>query len=417
MKTSEVRKFIAESQSSSWFNELEISINYPSVGFQQTFKGLSSFHKFIEQQVSGWDELGNEIPSVLNNAKNHFSQLKNSLDGFIQSRSSQDTNNLQSWWNQQRNSLQKSSSDLFTFDSAETKFLISMEATSAKNTQGAYNFLIGSNAATNNLDNFIGALLAYEFRRVEYPKLRYRKLGEADSFKELIANFREQISEGERQLTEYLAEAVKNYKEYVSRIDGFKEEKESLFNTWFDESKDKHDEFTNTAIETIKDLEDTYEKKLQLAKPAEYWDTLSKKHRTQGWIAFGCLSVFVVIVICLLAKLLLETPEGIYANFFQENKGSAIRWSIGFITFISFMAFLVRAISKVMFSSFHLSRDCQERHTLTYFYLALQKDTAISSEEKQLIMQSLFSRADTGLLKDDGSPSMPNDITGKLFGK
>jgi hypothetical protein len=32
-------------------------------------------------------------------------------------------------------------------------------------------------------------------------------------------------------------------------------------------------------------------------------------------------------------------------------------------------------------------------------------------------MQSLFSRADTGLLKDDSSPTMPNDITGKIFGK
>jgi len=70
-----------------------------------------------------------------------------------------------------------------------------------------------------------------------------------------------------------------------------------------------------------------------------------------------------------------------------------------------------------MFSSFHLSRDCQERHTLTYFYLALLKENEIAPEEKQLIIQSLFSRSDTGLLKDDGSPSMPNDFAGKLIGK
>jgi len=81
------------------------------------------------------------------------------------------------------------------------------------------------------------------------------------------------------------------------------------------------------------------------------------------------------------------------------------------------MAFCVRAISKVMFSSFHLSRDCQERHTLTYFYLALLKEGDIASEEKQLIMQALFSRSDTGLLKDDGSPSMPNDFATKLMGR
>lgn len=88
-----------------------------------------------------------------------------------------------------------------------------------------------------------------------------------------------------------------------------------------------------------------------------------------------------------------------------------------YITVISFIAFGLRALFKVMFSSFHLARDCEERHTLTYFYLALLKDSNVDDKDRQLIMQSLFSRADTGLLKDDSSPTMPNDIAGKIFGK
>ena len=68
-----------------------------------------------------------------------------------------------------------------------------------------------------------------------------------------------------------------------------------------------------------------------------------------------------------------------------------------------------------MFSSFHLARDSEERHTLTYFYLSLLKESEIDPEEKKLIMQSLFSRADTGLLKEDSSPTMPNDLVGKFF--
>ena len=39
----------------------------------------------------------------------------------------------------------------------------------------------------------------------------------------------------------------------------------------------------------------------------------------------------------------------------------------------------------------------------------------LKKKDRQLIMQSLFSRADTGLLKDDSGPTMPNDITGKFF--
>ena len=70
-----------------------------------------------------------------------------------------------------------------------------------------------------------------------------------------------------------------------------------------------------------------------------------------------------------------------------------------------------------MFSSFHLARDCEERHTLTYFYLSLLKDSNVDENERQLIMQSLFSRAETGLLKDDSSPTMPSDAIGKIISK
>jgi hypothetical protein len=35
------------------------------------------------------------------------------------------------------------------------------------------------------------------------------------------------------------------------------------------------------------------------------------------------------------------------------------------------------------------------------------KDSSIDKDDRHLIMQSLFSRADTGLLRDDSSPTMP----------
>ena len=70
-----------------------------------------------------------------------------------------------------------------------------------------------------------------------------------------------------------------------------------------------------------------------------------------------------------------------------------------------------------MLSSFHLARDAEERHTLTFFYLALLKDTEVKDKDRELILQSLFSRADTGLLKEDSSPTMPNDILSKIITK
>jgi len=86
-----------------------------------------------------------------------------------------------------------------------------------------------------------------------------------------------------------------------------------------------------------------------------------------------------------------------------------------YITLVSFIAYGIRSFMKVMFSSFHLARDCEERHTLTYFYLSLLKDSKVDDKDRQLIMQSLFSRAETSLLKEDSSPTMPNDMTSKFI--
>lgn len=68
-----------------------------------------------------------------------------------------------------------------------------------------------------------------------------------------------------------------------------------------------------------------------------------------------------------------------------------------------------------MFSSLHLARDSEERHTLTYFYLALLNETTITEDDRKLILQSLFSRSDTGLLKEDSGPTMPTDSLSKLL--
>lgn len=117
------------------------------------------------------------------------------------------------------------------------------------------------------------------------------------------------------------------------------------------------------------------------------------------------------------AIILISSPDWIFQNVFQGNTTAIVRWSIVFIALISLLAFAIRAITKVMFSSFHLARDAEERHTLTFFYLALLKDTNFNDDDRKLILQSLFSRAETGLLKDDSGPTMPNDIVGKLLGK
>jgi hypothetical protein len=98
-------------------------------------------------------------------------------------------------------------------------------------------------------------------------------------------------------------------------------------------------------------------------------------------------------------------------KIFSEDKCKAIRWSIVFLAFLSILIYGIKTLNKVTFSSFHLARDAEERYQLTHVYLALINEKALEKEDRLLVMQSLFSRADTGLLKEDSSPSMPGAAT------
>jgi Na+-transporting methylmalonyl-CoA/oxaloacetate decarboxylase gamma subunit len=180
-------------------------------------------------------------------------------------------------------------------------------------------------------------------------------------------------------------------------------------------SKTGFTEFDDDSKKKITDLEDTYRKKLQLEAPARYWRSKSIKYRKDAIKARNILLGMVIFSAIFFSIILISSPDWIFKNVFKGNTTAIVRWSIVFIALISLLAFAIRAITKVMFSSFHLARDAEERHTLTFFYLALLKDTEINPEDRKLILQSLFSRAETGLLKDDSGPTMPNDIVGKIL--
>ena len=189
------------------------------------------------------------------------------------------------------------------------------------------------------------------------------------------------------------------------------------FEDWFNSIQNiEWKNWYENKIDTLSRLEKTYESNLKLQKPARYWQIKSNKYFTQGNQAKKILVGLVVFSSLFLGLILVIAPDWIFQNVFKGNQISIVRWSIVFITLISLIVYAIRALTKYMFSSFHLARDAEERHTLTFFYLALSKDTNVNDEDRTLILQSLFSRTDTGLLKEDSSPTMPT-IFEKFSGK
>ena len=419
MNTSDVRKIITKSESADWFNSVNITVSYPSIKVTRELKGFASIFDFFLRQKNGWDRLEN-LNQQLQLSKNYFSSNFNTIEHFFTSYNSQPENIVNQHWRQIHSQLVQKNHSVFTFDSVYTEFFIDLQNNKPEFFQGAFQFVTTSNGVINNANNkvnLIGQLLAYEFELKDFTELTNRRDKEKRSINSLKTGLVKKANELENQLDEHLLDSNKKIEEFSLEVQNLKNTKEKQFDEWFNNSQNSFSDFDSISKQKIQNLEKTYNEVLKLKKPAEHWQKRASSLQVQGWVAFVFLCISLVGVSYFLGSILWKAPEEIYKSFFGTDKSSAIRWSIVYITLLSFIAYGIRAITKVMFSSFHLARDAQERHTLTYFYLSLLEDSKIDSEEKQLIMQSLFSRSDTGLLKEDSSPTMPNDVVSKLLGK
>ncbi len=197
----------------------------------------------------------------------------------------------------------------------------------------------------------------------------------------------------------------------------FKGEKVSDLNAFIDEHNSKFEDyisskelllanFVEAKTKDIEILEQTYEDKLRLEKPAQYWNKASKKFNTQGYIGSAILFALSLIGVVIFYKF--------YGNYLagQESKINldTIKGIVLFGTGVASYAYLIRAVAKFTFSCFHLQRDAEEREQLTYLYLSLSQGGNVSEQSKEIILQALFSRSETGLLGTDSSPTMPSNI-------
>ncbi len=433
---------ILESNSTDWFKTIEVNFNLQSISFYKKFHGLSEFHKYLSTQVRGYEKIEN-LPPELNHSKTFFKKNLNNIEGFLTRYNRHNENQLNQSWRSvttQNNTHKITLNDnkVLPYNSEYVSNLIEINQLDTSFTRGAFNFYTKVPIG-NTKNDFTGGLLAYEF---ENPKsiLSKRNYSADKKIQELNSRVEELLSQNERHLIDSLEKSKIDYQEYLGKIDEFKTNKESVFNDWFEGNEENEilgvkKEFNNFkenkelifnnwfegtegilgAKEKVSDLEHTYEELLRLKKPAEYWKTRATELKKEGRKAIYLLIGLVAFACVTLYLLLWLTPEGMLLSFVKGN-AQAIKWSVVYITFISFLAFGIRAVNKVAFSLFHLARDAEEREQLTYVYLALIKDNAVEEKDKNLILQSLFSRADTGLLKDDSGPTMPNNIAGKIFG-
>lgn len=417
MDIKDFRKLVEASAFKSELNAFQVTIDYPHLNSEIELKGIQSIYKFVYDQVIGWNKLDN-IPTEFLSSKIHFENLKSQLVAVSSYTEVNLQNSFNIDFNHIQNSLIKAKSSrnefIFIYDAPETDFLISVNNKSRENFVGAYDFITNSNISHSRDSNyFTGFLLAYEFKQQGQSELTSRRNSDKLSLSQIKTRYNEYIVEAEQQLNSNLSDAKENLTNHFETVDKLKLEKDKSFEDWFTGIQTGFDRFFTNSNESIKTNEDLYREKLRLEAPAKYWKDRGALLKKEGknylnWL----IGISIVSAILLFTLLMLLGTDYFEAAFNDKIKG--IKWSIILVTIVSLLAFTIKILSKMTFSSFHLSRDAEEREQLTHFYLALKKDTTIEPAERQLILQSLFSRADTGLLKEDSSPTMPTSIIEKL---
>ena len=416
MKIEELRNKVAGADSKDLFDSYEWTFSFPQHNFSKKIKGITAIYEYLITQIEGWRNFDGILPEQLKYSKEYFEKCRVQIDDVIAN-----IHQSQDYIKSRLRNLLPVNNDNnrvpFLYNAPETNFLMEVFKNYRDAFNGAYAFIIGNiSQLANDKNAMIGILLAYEFTQKDKSQITERRNAEKISLGKIRSEFQNYLSSSELQLTEHLKNANKNYEEHIKEMDELKSLKEKSFNEWFKESTDTFNNFTSNTQKQISDLKKTYEELLKLKKPAEYWRERSVQMKNKGHLSLGIATGMIFLICIALYFLLWQTPEGMIKSFFGEDKGAALRWSVVFITFLSAAFFGIRPLMKITFSNYHLARDAEERERLMFVYLAMIQDSKIEKEDRQLIMQALFSRADTGLLREDSSPTMPgiNNLLDKV---
>jgi len=418
MTLKELRNKIAESDNAEFLNSVSVAINYPHINFSASLNGLANIYQFVLGQVKGWNEFEN-LPSELNESKRFFENIKQQIQGLETYFSKENESNFRYTWNQIKDLLEQERSlsrneKLFIYNSPEVAFLVSLFLKEPNWILGAQDYI--SLKHLNNISdrNYLnGFLQAYEFKNQDSTDILQRRNHEKKSLSTIRKQFQEHVSEAELHLNDYLKRTQDNLTEHFNTVDELKNEKDKSFEDWFKTTQEEFTNFFDIAQQNITENENLYTEKLRLKAPAQYWKERALKLKKESNTYMYWLIGVSLVSALLLFILLMSLGNGFFETAFSDTvKG--IKWSIILITLVSILAFSIKLLAKMTFSSLHLSRDAEEREQLTHFYLALKHDTSVSDNDRQLILQSLFSRSDTGLLREDSAPTMPNSMVEKI---
>jgi hypothetical protein len=259
---------------------------------------------------------------------------------------------------------------------------------------GAYSHLVTRprNNAFPPPDVFEGLITGYLFER----NIDWTARAHQEALNRLKKTYAGNISAQETQLREL----VKRNTELNANYDATLQEKRSTLENLHVEQSEAFRALVERYDAELKSIEQTYDQKLALQKPVQYWEEKQREHakssKTLGW-ATALAALVSSIALTLL----------VYWTFADVAPDQPPQhWQLGILAAaVFFIAWLIRVLLRLFFSHVHLAGDAAERRTMVLTYLALAREGAdVAPEDRKLILQHLFRSAADGLVKDDATP-------------
>lgn len=252
-------------------------------------------------------------------------------------------------------------------------------------------------------DGFNGLMIAFLFLNKEFTNIERLELSRVEQLisefttkKDSLNNEISYIKHSNQSLLDAISEKLQNNLDNIEkhRIDS-------------DEKLQSINDLLLSAKENVIKLEHSYSDKLRLSKPAEYWNNSACAFKKQS-VIFGTLTLMFIIIPIVM---LFISGKTFIVDWFPAVENANIVYNIPRMGIVVFMlaiyTYLVRLLAKLTFSALHLMRDAQEREQLTYVYLSLINENGIDEKSRDIVLQALFSRTETGLLANENGPTMP----------
>lgn len=391
-----------------------------SAGYTSKFTSLKSLYSFLHKERDFWRRQRETVKIGTDHAHLNFSEKINlvieSIDSWGEESSKWSDYEIHTELNKLWQShFRYSSRDwLWSGHPFVDQFIKCFSQHGTSTAIAFLDFIIRKNINNiGSMEYLLGYMYGYEYLSQD-SSIPKRRVGEKISLGQLRSHFSEArdklFSEVEDLKSEIVVWSKDRKKNIERRYHAQKRLNSRLHKTQLLEGKDKlknqdleFEEKLENWSNSLVQLEDTYREKLRLEEPAKYWKRSAKKYGIQGGLWFLCIVAFVMVGVINFQEIFVTWMQGKEIDL----KLNTIQGVVLFGSIAAIYAFLLKVLSRLTFSSFHLMRDSEEREQLTYLYLSLKNQSAVDDKSRDIVLQALFSRTETGLLAQEHGPTMP----------